>query len=322
MAVPARTQEPSPGAPALRVTVELVTVEVAVTDAAGKFIPDIKAENFRVSEDGVPQAVRHFEPTRAPVRIALLVESSPAVFLIQAEHLTAAHTLLRSLRAEDEAALYSYARSLRWETDFSRDKQLVEDRLDALGRFGLEMAETNLTGAVSALLDRLQPTPRRTAVLVIATGLDSGSPVAWETLRQRLGASQVTFFAVATGRLLRSEPGGKKHKPEDAEAPDVEATFRAADARLRALAEASAGEAYFPKSPQELDGIYRDIGERLRNLYSLGYYPANKSRDGAYRSIRVELVDQAGAPLVLRDRRGRPIACRVFARPGYFAPRE
>jgi len=309
------------------VEVRLVNVEVAVTDAQGRFLAELTARNFHLSEDGVPQRVAHFAPTRAPVRVVLLVEASPAVFLLQREHLTTAYHLLRALRPEDEVALLSYARELHPELPFTRDKASVEARLDLLGRFGLGMAEMNLLDAVAAALDWLSPQaagpPRRTAVVLVGTGLDSGSSTPWDHLASRVGASQVTFFPLAVGGLLRQEPRGRRKRGRrELSLESVEADFAHADNRLRALAEASAGQAYFPQSVAELDPIYAEIAERLRNLYSLGYYPSKIARDGAYRKITVELVDEAGAPLVLRDRQGLPLAYRVFARPGYFAPRE
>lgn len=300
-----------------------MNVEVAVTDAAGRLIPDLGPHNFRLRENGVSQKVSHFAPTQAPVRVALLVEASPAVFLLQREHLIAAYRLLRALRLEDEVALVSYARTTRQELGFTRDKLQVEERLALLTQFGLGMAEMNLLDAVADTLDWLSPPPQRTAVVLIGTGLDSGSAIPWEALQQRVGASQVTFFTLAVGQLLRGEPkGGKKGAQDDRTLKSLEATFATADERLRVLAEASAGEAYSPKSVEELDRIYFGIAERLRNLYSLGYYPSNTARDGAYRKISVELVDEAGAPMVVRDAQRRPIPYRVFARPGYFAPRE
>lgn len=292
----------------------LVTVDVAVVDAKGNFLADLQPQSFRLQEDGVAQEIAHFAPTQAPVRILLLVEASPVVFLIRGEHLAAAHYLLGHLRAEDEAALASYSRSLQPQADFTRDKDLVHRQLLRLTQFGLEMAEVNLLDAVASTLDHLSPPPQRTAVLIIGTGLDSSSRVRWEELEQRIGASQVTFFAIATGRLLLGKPG-KDPK-------GVEATFAEADARLRALAEASAGQAYFPESFQELDRIYREIAERLRHVYSLGYYPSNKARDARYRAISVDLVGESGAPLERRDARGRAFRPRVFARPGYFAPKD
>lgn len=303
--------------------VRLVNVEVAVTDAAGNFIPDLQAHNFRLQEEGVPQTVTHFAPTRAPIRLALLIEANPAVFLIRRDHLTAAYHLLRGLRPDDQVALITYARETRGRVGFTRDKQRVEQQLASLGGFGLGMAAMNLLDAVAATLDWLSPPPQRTAVLVIGTGLDTGSTRRWQELEQRLGASQVTFFTLATGHLLRGEQKTRK-KPRGRPAgdADVATLFEEADARLRALAEAGAGQAYFPESAAELDAVYREIAQRLRNLYSLAYHPTHTARDGRYRRIQVELVDADGAALTLRDARGNPLAYRVFARPGYFAPRD
>lgn len=319
-------QQPSPDSYTLRVDVGLVNVEVAVTDAAGRFLPNLGAHSFRLREDGVPQKLAHFLPTRAPVRIALLVEASPAVFLIRADHMNAAYQLLAGLRPEDEAALLTYARESRLEVDFTRDKQRVEQRLHTLGRFSLGMADVRLYDAVAETLARFSPPPQRTAVLLIGTGLDTGSRIPWADLERQVAAGQITFFAVATGHLLRGQPEekdkGKRSARAEEAAGDLDATFAEADARLRALAAASAGQAYFPRSPEAWDAIYREIGERLRNLYSLGYYPTNTARNGAYREIQVELVDESGAPLRLRDARGDRFTPRVFARPGYFAPRE
>jgi Ca-activated chloride channel family protein len=295
------------------VDVRLVNVEVAVTDAQGDFVDNLKRENFRLREDGVRQEIAHFASTRAPVRVVLLVEMSPAVYLIHRDHLLAAYELLRALRPEDEVALVSYARTARREVPFTRDKSQVERRLVPLGGFGLGMADMNLLDAVAETLAWLSPPPRRTAVVVIGTGLDSGSAIAWPELQQRLGASQVTLFTLATGSLLRGqpEPGGKGRARNEA-AEELEAMFAGADARLRALAEASAGGAYFPGSPAELGEIYGEIAVQLRNLYSLGYYPTNAARDGSYREISVDLVGSS------EELPGY----RVFARPGYFAPTE
>src|SRR3989344_3363402 len=287
--LPGAAQQPPPDAHTLRVDVQLVNVDVTVVDKQGKFVSGLAAQNFRLREDGAPQTVAHFLPTQAPVRIALLVEASPAVFLIRYDHLAAAGFLLAGLRAEDEAALLTYARSTRAQLDFTRDKAGVERRLHQVGRFGLGMADVRLLDAVAETLDWLSPPPQRTAVVIIGTGLDSGSRVAWEELERRAGAGQITFFAIATGRLLRAEPEGKgKGKPGDSSA---DAAFAEADARRRTLSR-------------------------------LASYPPTRARAAAYRRISVELVDETGQPLTLRDAKGNPVTPRVFARPGYFAPRD
>ncbi|MBI2956212.1 MAG: VWA domain-containing protein [Acidobacteria bacterium] len=326
-AAPRLAQEPPLESPRLRVDVRLVNVDVAVLDASGRHVPNLVRQNFLVKEDGQPQAITHFVPTTAPIRVALLIEANPAVFLLQREHVAMAARLLRALRPEDEVALLSYARELHGEIPFTRDKHLVEERLGGLGRFGLGMAEMNLHDAVAEALAGLSPEgfppPRRTAVVLVGTGLDTGSRVPWEALEARVGASQVTFFPLAVGRLLVGETDTKRKRGrDDRKASEVKETFAEADARLRALAEASAGQAYFPESAAELDRIYAEIGERLRNLYSLAYQPANTARDGRYRRISVELVDENGAPLAASDPSGKPATFRVFARPGYFTSRD
>lgn len=298
----------------MRVDVRLVNVEVAVADPQGEFVADLRRENFRILEEGAPQVLTHFATVQAPVRIALLVETSPAVFLIRSDHLTAARHLLAALRPDDEVALLTYARGARVELDFTRDKRRVQSYLDNLGRYGLGMADLHLRDSVANTLEWLGAPPSRTAVIVIGTGLDTGSAIPWESLRREIGASQLTVFAVATGSLLRGEPQNSKDSPQA-----VDPAFAQADALLRSLANAGAGEAYFPRSAEELPQVYARIGERLRNLYSLGYYPHPRVEDGGYRRITVELLDAEGSPLVLRDPQGNPIEYRIFARKGYFA---
>jgi VWFA-related protein len=165
------------------VDVRLVNVEVTVTDSQGSFMDNLKRENFLLREDGVRQEIAHFASTRAPVRVVLLVEMSPAVYLIHRDHLVTVYELLRALRPDDEVALVSYARSARREVDFTRNKSRIEKRLVPLGSFGLGMADMNLLDAVAETLDWLSPPPRRTAVVVIGTGLDSGSSTAWAPAR-------------------------------------------------------------------------------------------------------------------------------------------
>lgn len=315
MPTAAWAQEPPSQSYSLQVDVGLVNVDVAVTDAKGNFIDHLARANFALYEDGAQQEITHFAPTRTPVRLMLLVEMSPAVYLIRRDHLLAAYTLLRALRPEDEVALASYADSLRLEVPFTQDKTQIERRLDQLGGFGLGMAEMRLLDAVNGMLEWLEPAPRRTAILLIGTGLDSGGHVSWKELQQQLGASQVNLFAVASGFLLRGEPQtGKKNQPKSGAAREFETVFGEADDRLRALADAGAGEAYFPESAEELVTIYRQIAERLRNTYSLGFSPSDRARDGRYRELEVRLVEADGSPSTANY--------KVYARRGYFSPRN
>lgn len=57
---------------------------------------------------------------------------------------------------------------------------------------------------------------------------------------------------------------------------------------LRDLGERTGGRVYPVRSLTDLTGVYKQVADDLRSQYSIGYYPANKARDGGWRSIRVE----------------------------------
>src|ERR1700686_2537310 len=66
----------TPGGFAISVTVPVVSVDVVITDNNGNFLPGLKKENFRITEDGTAQAITNFAPSDAPITIVLLLEFS------------------------------------------------------------------------------------------------------------------------------------------------------------------------------------------------------------------------------------------------------
>src|SRR6201993_2529300 len=70
----------------LKVNVPLVNVDVMVTTKTGQFVPGLRQENFRIAENGVPQEVKHFTLSQAPITAVLLTEfaSTNYTFMIDA----------------------------------------------------------------------------------------------------------------------------------------------------------------------------------------------------------------------------------------------
>ncbi|MFQ5928022.1 MAG: VWA domain-containing protein, partial [Terriglobia bacterium] len=200
---------------AVRVEVALVNLDVAVVDAGGQFVGGLRERNFRVFEEGREQTITHFASMEAPLTLALLVETSPAVYLIRSDYLQALHTLLDHLKPTDAVALARYDQHWQAVADFTRDKALLRRQLRRLN-YSLGMAELNLFDALAQTLDWLAPAeasvPGRKAVLLVGTGLDTRSQIARETVEEKLGASQVTLFAIATGSLLRAPPEEKARR--------------------------------------------------------------------------------------------------------------
>jgi VWFA-related protein len=321
---PARAQAQQtspPGIPAapqtkLRVSVDLVKADVSITDWRGHFVEGLRKENFRVFDDDAEQPVAFFASADAPAQVLVLVETSPAVFLIHRQHLEAAYALLSGLAPDDQVSLATYAEQPRLILPFTSDKNSLAQTLLGI-QYQLGSTELNFYDAVNSCIDWLEAFTGKKALLLLTTGLDSSPSGHWETLAERIRGSDVTVFSVALGGSLRSFDAGPSVLPGDkngAPAATPGLSFRAADRALKSLADLSGGQAFFPKDDKEFPSLYRRIAEALRHEYTLGFVPA---RDGKFHSLRIEVSDARGRPLLLD---GSKKSYRLFARQGYHAP--
>ena len=98
--------------------------------------------------------------------------------------------------------------------------------------------------------------------------------------------------------------------------------FLQADNELRTFAKETGGAAYFPRFQGEYNQIFQMLHQALRNQYVITYQPSNTKHDGAFRKIKVELVNPAtNEPLPMKDEKGKPIKYQIVAKSGYKAPR-
>jgi VWFA-related protein len=313
---PLRAQQESQDAPPqaqLKVRVELVHVGVSIADARGNPVSGLTKENLRILDDGAEQPITYFASIEAPAQVLVLVETSPAVYLIHTQHLAAANALLDGLAPDDEVALASYDQSPRAILPLTADKAALARALQDL-RYILGMGELNLFGALSAALDWLAPVSGKKALVLLSTGLDSGPPGRWDELQTKLRASEVTVFPVALGGELRAAKPKNKKKPQPLPGGD-DLSFAQADKILEQLAEITGGRAYFPRGGGDFVSMYRQIAATLRHQYVLGFEPP--ARDGRFHTIAVQVLDQAGLPLATT---GPKADYYVFARQGYQAP--
>ena len=302
-----------PGEFAISVEVPLVTVDVVATDNSGSFITGLKKENFRILEDGVPQTITNFAPTDAPITIVLLLEFSKLGYEVFAYNATTwGYEFLGQLNKDDWVALETYDLRPRIEVDFTRDKQQIRQALSHL--IFPAFSEANMFDAVIDTLDRLQDVKGKKAVLLLASGFDTFSKNSLDKALHRLQQTDVTIYSVGIGQQLfeymdaRGRLGGLNRL----------GYYQAAN-QLRTFANRTGGRAWFPRFDGELPGIFREVAASLRNQYSLGYTPINKTRDGKFRKIKVELVGPDGSPLVVMDQKGKKVKYVVYAREGYTA---
>ena len=327
---PAPAQAPLSGdSQHITVKSEVVNVDVNVVEARGNFVAGLAREQFHVFDDGAEQPITNFASIDVAVKILLLVETSPAVYLISRDHLTAAYELLNGLAPRDEVALATYDDQLHTVLPFSTDKARVAVTLGKF-RYTLGTARLNLFASLSSALDELASIPGRSAIVLLTTGLDdsasdygigngrSEDPSArlrsreWEQLAARLRAAGVVVYSVALGGDLREPARRKAGESESGAAAQLRIGFAAADRALREMAQLSGGLALFPRSPADLRPIYRHFSSALRHEYSLGFAPP--FHDARYHRIEVRVL----------DKRGRQVApapgYHLRARPGYTSP--
>jgi VWFA-related protein len=320
----ATAQEKPPQEPArIEARVELVNLAVTVTDARGHALPNLKRQNFRVLDEGVEQSITQFVSVEEPALVFVLLEASPAVYLIQQQHLVSAHMLLQSLGADDWVGLATYADAPKLVRGFTRNKAELLQAMRTL-RYNAGMGQLNLFDSLATVLDWLAAAPGKKSLVLLSTGLDTSPPGQWDALVDKLRRSDVAIYSVALGGKLR-DPPKKGEKLSEAGTLAAESFARATQA-LNSLAQISGGVAFAFRDAQELEAAYRRIATFARHQYYLGFAPA--ARDGRFHRIEVQIVEAAPEPRdpasaarkESRPKVSRKDKYRVFARQGYVAP--
>ncbi len=311
---------PQPKAPAgmpdysLSVDVPLVSLDAMVLTKDGQFIPGIKKDNFRVLEDGVPQQIVNFGQTQAPITAVLLVEFSNTNYAFMTDALRASYAFADSLRKDDWVAIIEYDMRPNILLDFTQDKNKVYGALNMLRIPGF--SESNLFDALVDTLDRLDRIQGRKVLVIVGSGLDTFSRITYDKALKRVKESKdVTIFTVSTGEAFQIWAEGRLYGSMR------EMDFLQAKNQLRTFAELTGGRSYSPRFEGEMPGIFQDIGQSVRNQYTLTYHPTNKALDGSYRKLKVELVDPAtGKPLIVQDAKNhKKLKYEIIARTGYTA---
>ncbi len=307
-----RAQTPAAQQP-LRVATEMVKINLSVMANSGDFIAGLEQKNFRVLDSGTEQPIVFFASTDAPAQIMVMVETSPAVYLIQNEHLTAAFALVQGLAPDDQVALVTYSQEPHAVLSFTTDKTALTNALGQI-QYTLGMGQLNFFDSISTVLDWVSPLPGKKALVLLTTGLDSSPPACWDALVQKLRSQDVVIFPVALGGSLR-RPLDKKKKPVGATpANDASLSFENADRALFALADMTGGNAFFPMTPKDFFPVYHEIAAALRHQYLLGVAPAH---DGKFHPLTVQILGNEGQPA---PKEGKNSVYRVFARQGYQSP--
>lgn len=307
----------------MRVSAQLVTLDVGVLTKEGMFVPGLKKENFRVLEDGVPQTISGFNQTQAPITAVMLVEFASNFYNFEIDAIGASYMFAQTLKKDDWIALISFDIRPRILADFTQDKREIFEGIRSLQ---IPMSsETNLFDALYDTIDRLETVEGRKYIILIASGRDTFSKRNLDQILKKVkSAKDIAIYSVSTGQALRNWAEGHGYMqylcPMTSFACSTE--WAQADNQMKSFAKMTGGRYYAPLFQGSFKDAFVDIGNTIRNQYSLAYRPTNPAQDGSYRKIKVELVGPDGKPLIMRDEKNRDVKYQVVAREGYNAKRE
>jgi Ca-activated chloride channel family protein len=273
--------------PSFRAGVDVVSLNVTVTDREGRFVTDLEQANFQVYEDGVQQEINFFTKTQLPIALALLIDTSASMDEKMTTAQEAAIGFAQRLRPEDLAEIVDFDSRVNILQPFTNDLEQLERAIRRTTAGG----STSLYNAIYIALRELARAPlrqadlRREAIIVLSDGEDTSSLLDFDEVLELAKRSNTAIFCIG----LQSEESRSR------------TGFREADFVLRQLAQETGGRAFFPDRVEELPAIYRQISDELSSQYSVGYISANPLRNGQWRRVVVQ-VDREGA--TARTKRG------------------
>ena len=283
----------------INVDVNLVVVHATVLDKKNRIVNDLTQQDFRVYEDGALQPLSVFSHADIPVTMGIVIDDSGSMREKREAVNAAALTFVKTSNPQDQAFVVNFNDVYYLDTpgDFASSIEDLKSALDKIDSRG----GTALRDAIYASLDHVKLGNRdKKVLLVITDGEDNASRYSFEELLSHAQNSNAVIYTI--GLLGSEEPGGL-FKMRGGSA------HRAAKV-LEKIAEVTGGEAYFPRSLDEVGSICEQVAHDIRNQYTLAYYPTNSKKDGTFRALRVD----AFAP-------GSHTKLAVRTRPGYFAPK-
>jgi Ca-activated chloride channel homolog len=270
----------------ISVHTELVAVPVIVTDGRGHHVSGLQAENFRVYEDGRPQPIAVFHHGDVAITLGLIVDRSQSMRMKTAALLAAVSALLQTTRPDDELFAVDVSDRVSFalgdDRPFTADAKALETALIAVRAEG----RTALYDGVAEGLQHLQlGRAEKHALIVVSDGGDNASRRRYAEVLALARRSNAVIYAIG---LLGTAP---VEEDEDA-------------GLLKRLCKDTGGLAFFPRAASDIAAMATDVARDLREQYTLGFTPEERTDGRAFRKIEVTVSATGRGRLHLRTRSG------------------
>ena len=279
--------------PAFRSAIDVVSMNVTVTDSTNKYITDLTEKDFEIFEDGVKQDLTLFNRSNLPVALSLLIDTSSSMEDRMATAQDAAIGFVRRLRPTDLGEVIGFDSRAEVLQKFTGSTAELEQAI----RRTVAGGSTSMNNALYIALKGLKKVPvqqedeiRRQAIILLSDGEDTSSLVTFDDVLDLARRSETAIYAIG----LMEDTGSSQSKG-----------FREATYALRQLTNDTGGRAFFPADVRSLANVYGQIYDELSSQYTIGYTSKNPRRDGAWRRLVVRVA--------------RPNV-QARTKQGYFAP--
>lgn len=279
----ARGQEP---AATFRSSVDVVALNVVVTDAQQKLVTGLAEGDFAVYEDGVRQDLAFFASTAVPLDLAILLDTSASMTDKIAIAQRAAIGFAETLRAGDRLTIVDIKDATRILMPLSEDLDAAKAAIDSTVAKGGTALYNGLYLTIKELVKerRTNGEVRRQAIAVFSDGDDTASLLAFEDVMDEAKQAGISIYTITLRSrfaIRMASQGGSRR-------------FSQSEFSMKALAQETGARSFFPAEIGELSGVYASISEELASQYALGYSSKNPKRDGAFRRVIVRVEDRPG----------------------------
>jgi Ca-activated chloride channel family protein len=279
------------GKPGIAVDVNLVLVNVTVTDDWNRIVTGLDKENFSVLEGSEVQQVRHFSSEDAPISLGVIFDMSGSMNDKIMKAREAVIEFFKTANPQDEFFMITFNDRPQLSADFTKSVEDIQGKLV----YTVPQGSTAMLDAIYMGVSKMKDARNsKKALLIISDGGDNHSRYTENEIKSMVKEADVQIYSIGIFSLAPAQP-------EEIAGP----------ALLTEISQVTGGRMFTINNPNELADVATKIGIELRNQYVLGYRPNNKVKDGHWRKIKVKLNPPKGLPHL-----------NVYARTGYYAPSQ
>jgi Ca-activated chloride channel homolog len=272
----------------VRVSTSLITVPAVVMDRNGRYIGNLRKEDFRIYEDGVEQDVAYFASVEKPFTVALLLDVSGSTQSQLAQIREAANTFVGRLRMNDLLMAITF--------DGRVNVLTQPERVAVIRRGKLHIPAvtdgTVLYDTVDFALKRMAQIPGRKAIVLMTDGVDQDSRVPMKATLEGIAEQDILVYTVQYNTLPQLPERLSRIKDEKARRKVRERLLKGyavSEPYLRTLAEKTGGRFYRADDLRQVGPAFEAITSELGVQYSLGFYSKHAANADGERAIKVKV---------------------------------